>query len=251
MDARAPVAVAVDLDAPPEDRPAPGHDGKARQNAQLDRTQILDATLGCLHELGYDRTTIRAIATRLGCAVGSIYRYFKDKRALLDAVCQRRFDAVAELAQLGTEPARVCNEYAAVALEQAELYRLMFWLSSVGRAAADEAADAGEQRGEGGEGGEGGALPGVVRRVVDGLTRTLGEEAAEDGWSRLHGAVMLELSHDEVVRRAMGTRVGSVPVPPRVDQPPAERADAEARQDDDAAREAGMAYAGREDVTLL
>ena len=56
-----------------------------RVPAVLSRGQILDATETCLAELGYDGTTIRAIAKRLDCAVGTIYRYFRDKRSLLTA----------------------------------------------------------------------------------------------------------------------------------------------------------------------
>lgn len=210
-----------------------------RPHAQLDHEQILDATLGCLQAVGYDRTTIRAIATRLGCAVGSIYRYFTDKRTLLDAVCQRRFEAVAQEAALGTDPAWVCGRYAEVASEQPELYRLMFWLSSVSRSAEEH------------------ALPGVVRRTVEGLAHQVGDAAAQDRWSRLHGAVMLGLPLEQVLERANGSRDGAVPVPPRVDQPPAMRSqrheEAEAAQVEPGVEveDEPLLVSAREDVTLL
>ena len=46
------------------------------------------ATSRCLHQEGYDATTIRKIASLLDCAVGSIYRYFHDKNQILSIVTQ-------------------------------------------------------------------------------------------------------------------------------------------------------------------
>lgn len=102
----------------------------------LDRTQILDATTVVLRAHGYDGTTIRRIAEQLDCAVGSIYRYFRDKRDLLDAVCQRRFEAVAEHAELGMSVAKCASLYARTVADQPGLYRLMFWLTSVEQSSA-------------------------------------------------------------------------------------------------------------------
>lgn len=148
----------------------------------LDKTQILDATARVLREKGYDGTTIRTIAKQLDCAVGSIYRYFKDKRQLLDAVCQRRFDAVAEHAELRSPIRRTVQMYARVAAEQPEQYRLMFWLASIGK----------QQQSE--------ALPHVVRRILAGWTESMRDQAkARRTWATLHGAIMLGLSPDQIV----------------------------------------------------
>lgn len=148
----------------------------------LDKTQILDATARVLREKGYDGTTIRTIAKQLDCAVGSIYRYFKDKRQLLDAVCQRRFDAVAEHAELRSPIRRTVQMYARVAAEQPEQYRLMFWLVSIGK----------QQQSE--------ALPNVVRRILAGWTESLRDQAkARRTWATLHGAIMLGLAPDQIV----------------------------------------------------
>lgn len=148
----------------------------------LDRSQILDATSRVLRERGYDGTTIRTIAKQLNCAVGSIYRYFKDKRTLLDAVCQRRFEAVAEHAELRMSLQRTVLMYARTAAEQPEQYRLMYWLNSVGR----------RQHGE--------ALPAIVRRIVTGWSETLGDQAkAKQLWAQLHGCIMLGLDAEQTV----------------------------------------------------
>lgn len=148
----------------------------------LDRSQILDATARVLRERGYDGTTIRTIAKQLNCAVGSIYRYFKDKRSLLDAVCQRRFEAVAEHAELRMPLSRTVLMYARTAAEQPEQYRLMYWLNSVGR----------RQHGE--------ALPAIVRRIVAGWAETLGDQAAAKRlWAQLHGCIMLGLDAEQTI----------------------------------------------------
>ncbi|MGB0766854.1 MAG: TetR/AcrR family transcriptional regulator [Phycisphaeraceae bacterium] len=148
----------------------------------LDRSQILDATARVLREKGYDGTTIRTIAKQLDCAVGSIYRYFKDKRQLLDAVCQRRFDAVAEHAELGSPVSKTVLMYARVAAEQPEQYRLMFWLASIGK----------QQQSE--------ALPSIVRRILAGWSDSLGDQTlARRTWATLHGAVNLGLAPDQIL----------------------------------------------------
>lgn len=148
----------------------------------LDRGQILDATARVLREKGYDGTTIRTIAKQLDCAVGSIYRYFKDKRQLLDAVCQRRFDAVAEHAELGSPMSKTVLMYARVAAEQPEQYRLMFWLASIGK----------QQQSE--------ALPTIVRRILAGWTESLGDQAkARRTWATLHGSIGLGLSPEQTL----------------------------------------------------
>jgi len=145
----------------------------------LSREQILDATSTCLQELGYDGTTIRRIAKELDCAVGSIYRYFDDKRALLAAVVQRRFEPVVDRIQGGDPIDAVANLYSLTATEQPELYRLMFWLSSIGKTTHTN------------------TLPAVIRRVIDAWAEQLGERRAAEGyWSHLHGSIMQGRSAD-------------------------------------------------------
>lgn len=148
----------------------------------LDRAQILDATAIVLRERGYDGTTIRRIAEKLDCAVGSIYRYFHDKRDLLDGVCQRRFESVAEHAELGTSVAKCASLYARTVCDQPNLYRLMFWLASV-----EQPADAQ-------------ALPRVVRRIIASWDAQFDAPgAASRFWAQLHGAMMEGMSPDQAM----------------------------------------------------
>lgn len=139
----------------------------------LDRESILLATAACLDEVGYDGTTIRRIARQLGCAVGSIYRYYADKRELLAAVCDWRFEAVRAAAY--TASARDFAElYLRVSRERPESYRLMFWL-----AALSPESDAS-------------AMPTVVREIVEAWARRLESHAAAQRlWFHLHGRATL------------------------------------------------------------
>ncbi|MEM9916020.1 MAG: TetR/AcrR family transcriptional regulator [Planctomycetota bacterium] len=160
---------------------------------QLSRGQILDATEACLQELGYDGTTIRRIAKQLDCAVGSIYRYFDDKRALLAAVVQRRFEPVLERIEQGAPADASANLYAQIASEQPELYRLMFWLSSIGKTTQTN------------------TLPDVVQRIVKGWTTQFGDErVVESFWAQLHGAIMQGRRIDDLLP---ATAISTAPAP--------------------------------------
>lgn len=151
---------------PPTDKPPA---------VQLSRAQILHATAICLAEVGYDGTTIRRIARQLNCAVGSIYRYFDDKRSLLDAVTQARFEPVAQVAEVSAE--RSAALYAHAAADEPQQYRLMFWLASVGRSDGNPGVP---------------GVPAVVKRIIDAWADQMGDRRkAERFWSHLHGRIML------------------------------------------------------------
>ncbi len=59
-------------------------------------TRILDACAAVLDEVGYEELTTRAVARRAGVPIGSVYRFFGNKRALTDALAHRNLDAYAE-----------------------------------------------------------------------------------------------------------------------------------------------------------
>lgn len=172
----------------------------AKAPTHLSREQILDATAACLAELGYDGTTIRRIAKQLDCAVGSIYRYFDDKRALLAAVVQRRFEPVVERIEQNAPIDAVATMYSMIAAEQPELYRLMFWLASVGQSQHTN------------------TVPAIVKQVIQGWAKQLDDQRAAEGyWAQLHGSIML------------GNRGESLPIPQAHSK---ERPEAPAGRDD-------------------
>ena len=147
-------------------------------STQLSREQILQATSRCLSEFGYDATTIRRIAGLLDCAVGSIYRYFRDKRELLSIVTQQTLGPVAVMVEAGGSFEQSVRLYHQLMTHAPETYRLMFWLAGPGPESATPATAAPR-------------LPEVVQRIVDGWARQSGDGAvARRQWSVLHGYVL-------------------------------------------------------------
>ncbi|MFF3555419.1 TetR family transcriptional regulator [Streptomyces tsukubensis] len=55
-------------------------------------TRILDACAELLDESGYEELSTRTVAVRAGVPIGSVYRFFGNKRALVDALAARNLD---------------------------------------------------------------------------------------------------------------------------------------------------------------
>lgn len=55
-------------------------------------TRILDACAALLDEVGYDALSTRAVAQRAGVSIGSVYRFFGNKREMADALAQRNLE---------------------------------------------------------------------------------------------------------------------------------------------------------------
>ena len=60
---------------------------QARSSARL--TGLLDAAAGLIDEQGYERLTTAMVAERAGASIGTVYRYFPDRIAVLDALALR------------------------------------------------------------------------------------------------------------------------------------------------------------------
>nr|WP_203605711.1 TetR/AcrR family transcriptional regulator [Streptomyces sp. SID8014] len=58
--------------------------------------RILDACADLLDEVGYEQLTTRAVADRAQVPIGSVYRFFDNKRALADALAHRNLDRYAD-----------------------------------------------------------------------------------------------------------------------------------------------------------
>jgi AcrR family transcriptional regulator len=58
--------------------------------------RILDACADLLDEVGYDDLSTRAVAQRAGVPIGSVYRFFGNKRAMADALAQRNLERYTE-----------------------------------------------------------------------------------------------------------------------------------------------------------
>ncbi|MER7406782.1 TetR/AcrR family transcriptional regulator [Streptomyces sp. NPDC000070] len=59
-------------------------------------TRILDACADLLDEVGYDALSTRAVAQRAGVPIGSVYRFFGNKRQMVDALAQRNLERYSE-----------------------------------------------------------------------------------------------------------------------------------------------------------
>ncbi|MFC4505442.1 MULTISPECIES: TetR family transcriptional regulator [Streptomyces] len=59
-------------------------------------TRILDACADLLDEVGYDALSTRAVAQRAGVPIGSVYRFFGNKRQMADALAQRNLELWSE-----------------------------------------------------------------------------------------------------------------------------------------------------------
>ncbi|MFD4953786.1 MULTISPECIES: TetR/AcrR family transcriptional regulator [unclassified Streptomyces] len=76
--------------------PAPLRRTPVQRRSAERLTRILDACADLLDEVGYDALTTRAVAARAGVPIGSVYRFFGNKRAMADALAQRNLDRYTE-----------------------------------------------------------------------------------------------------------------------------------------------------------
>jgi AcrR family transcriptional regulator len=65
---------------------------QARSTARL--TALLDAAASAIHDLGYERLTTAMVAERAGASIGTVYRYFPDRIAVLQALAARNLERV-------------------------------------------------------------------------------------------------------------------------------------------------------------
>jgi AcrR family transcriptional regulator len=75
---------------------------QARSAASVDA--ILGATIQVLLSVGKERLTTTRVASRAGVSIGTLYQYFPNKSALLQAALRRHLDEVMEAIE------RVCEE---------------------------------------------------------------------------------------------------------------------------------------------
>ena len=85
-------------------RPQRGVRVPQQERSRRTRKRILEAAAESFEALGYDETTTAEIARRAGIAVGSVYDYFRDKRAILLEILHDTNARVAQLVVDGLEP---------------------------------------------------------------------------------------------------------------------------------------------------
>jgi AcrR family transcriptional regulator len=82
---------------------------QARSAASVDA--ILEATVQVLLDVGKERLTTTRVASRAGVSIGTLYQYFPNKSALLQAALKRHLDGVMEAVE------QVCREQKGNTLE--------------------------------------------------------------------------------------------------------------------------------------
>jgi AcrR family transcriptional regulator len=65
---------------------------QARSAARL--TALLDAAAAVVDEIGYERLTTAMVAERAGASIGTVYRYFPDRIAVLQSLAARNADRI-------------------------------------------------------------------------------------------------------------------------------------------------------------
>lgn len=83
---------------------------QARSTATVDA--ILQATIQVLLSVGKQRLTTTRVAARAGASVGTLYQYFPNKSALLQAALKRHLDQVADAIE------QACREQQGASLQQ-------------------------------------------------------------------------------------------------------------------------------------
>jgi AcrR family transcriptional regulator len=107
---------------------------KRRGEGHTRREEILHAAKELFLEQGYDQTTIRRIADRVGISAPALYLYFKDKEALMLALSDQTFghliEAISEIERTVDDPLervrRFGEAYARFGLTHPDEYRLIF-----------------------------------------------------------------------------------------------------------------------------
>jgi AcrR family transcriptional regulator len=107
---------------------------KRRGEGHTRREEILQAAKELFLELGFEATTIRRIADRVGISAPALYLYFKDKDELLLALCDLTFahlmKAVDEIEKTVGDPVERVRHfgeaYVRFGLSHPDEYRLVF-----------------------------------------------------------------------------------------------------------------------------
>jgi AcrR family transcriptional regulator len=71
--------------------------GPKQQRSKVTVSAILDATVRVLEQEGSDAATTSRIAEVAGVSVGTLYQYFANRDAILDALQDREFDRASEM----------------------------------------------------------------------------------------------------------------------------------------------------------
>lgn len=89
-------------------RPPPRKSPRQLRAARTVET-VLEAVIQILDAHGFDGLTTTRVAQRSGFAVGTIYQYFENKQALVDATVSRQLDRIVAYIRNACEDLQRCN----------------------------------------------------------------------------------------------------------------------------------------------
>lgn len=92
------------------------------QKAILTRQRILDTALGLFATRGYEKTTMREIASEAGYSLGLAYRYFASKEELVLELYRKLVDQLEEQAGI-LAPGSLADRFQQIILRQFELMK--------------------------------------------------------------------------------------------------------------------------------
>jgi AcrR family transcriptional regulator len=111
-------------------------DRKAKEKIEL-RALILESARKLFVEHGIEQTNIRSIAENIDYSIGTVYKYFKDKNAILHALHSQgfvdlggRFHVLYNIKDPMERLRAMGKVYIKFALEQPDMYDLMFNLKA-------------------------------------------------------------------------------------------------------------------------
>lgn len=191
---------------------------RERDSAET-RRRILEAARRMFVESGFEATTMRSIASKIGYTATAVYHHFRDKDALVAELCATDFRALTETLRKTAAVAdpierllRMGDTYVEFGLTHPMQYQFLFMTSRPGDVSAiPNQPDPGAACYE--------VLRETCRAVI--ATRRLrpemddAEQLAQMCWGSLHGLVALQVTkaHDPAVQwrdvRQTAARMGS------------------------------------------
>lgn len=99
-----------------------------RQLLKHERTRqnIIQAAHELIQENGFNRLSLRAIAKRVQYAPASLYEYFENKDAIIDALCENINSRLAKQMRQETDLVEMAWQYVFFALEYADDFQLLY-----------------------------------------------------------------------------------------------------------------------------
>ena len=82
-----------------EQRPRPGEQRPLRADAQRNYQRLVTAASAAFTEHGADDASLEEIARRAGVGIGTLYRHFPNRQALLEAVYRDQVDVLSDRAR--------------------------------------------------------------------------------------------------------------------------------------------------------